>query len=367
MQARRPRLPRVRTVRRGLAALLLWTAPVLAGSLFSGGFEVLPPPERGGSTFNWYRLGPGCDREPWGILANYHEAGVRAWVRQQLMELRASGQDRISLGLFHQRAEPPSADGRVTGTVLDSSAGRLHPQMEHNLIDLLADIRAAAFAELVFRYHPQGRNDVRNEDGWDDSLRDENWSLIASVEPLLQRSGVPWVTDLFAEGMPRARTIGSIILDNVPQFEDWSDYARFVWRAYTDAFGTANTLGFSFVSDTDARRIDARARHMDYIYGSRRPAQLGFSLYGGSRGEDWIFREYRRQLEDEGWGDLPWIITETWYDDPLAAGRIRKAMEANRKQVRFLIQWPVERHSTCSEHVSVAPPRGFSAYLDRGF
>lgn len=341
----------------GVDEAKLETAPIAAAAI-----------TRGGSTLNWYRLGPGCEREPYGIIANYDRPGVRWKVIKQLIGLRVAGQDRISISLYHQRPEIPSLDGRVTGTVLDSTGGRLHPQMERNLVSLLDDIRLVGFVELLFRYHPQGPNDVRNEEGWDSSLRDENWSLIASLEPLLLAAGIPYRTDLFAEGMPRARNVGSVIFDNVPHFEDWSDYARFVWRAYVADFGTANTLGFSFVSDTDDTRIDARAKHMDYIYGSSRPEVLGFSLYGDDRRDEaWIFREYHRQLEDEGWGGAGWIITETWYDNPESAASIASATVTTGRQPWFLMQWPVERDSACSDDVTVPTPLRYSAFADRGF
>ncbi len=366
---------RARLVLAGIAALFATTlaAGELAAlpDLESGKLLASPSASaitRGGSTLNWYRLGPACDREPYGIIANYDRPGVRWKVIKQLIGLRVAGQDRISLSLFHQRPDVPSLDGLVTGTVLDSTGGRLHPKIERNLVELLDDIRLVGFAELLFRYHPQGPNDVRNEEGWNDSLRDENWSLIASIEPLLLASGIRYRTDLFAEGMPRSRNVGSVIFDNVPHFEDWSDYARFVWRAYVAEFGTANTLGFSFVSDSDDTRIDARAKHMDYVYGSIRPEVLGFSLYGDDRRDEaWIFREYRRQLEDEGWGDLDWIITEAWYDDAEAGALIADAIAETGKTVWFLMQWPVERGSACSNDVTVATPLRYSAFADQGF
>lgn len=352
--------------------MLLWGLVGLgqgsAESFFANGFESARAVSRGGSTLNWYRLDPGCVREPYGIIANYHEPGVRAQVVEQLVELRAAGQERLGVSLYHMRPTDPSVDGRVTGTVLDSTGGRLHPQMMQNLGDYLADIRAAGFGELLFRYHPQGPNDVRNEQGWNSSLRDENWSLIASIEPLLLESGLLHRTDLLAEGMPRARNIGSVIIDNEPQFGDWSRYARHIWNAYADAFGTARTIGFSFVSDTDGTRIDARAKHMGYVYGSRRPGVLGISLYGTpTRDEAWIFREYRRQLVDEGWGDPGWIVAETWYDDSNSAAAIVAAMNTTRQRVWYLLQWPVERDNGCSPDVSVGTPSGFGAFSSRGF
>jgi hypothetical protein len=362
-----------------LASLVLATG-VQAQAIFRSGFESATPIVRGGSNYVWYQLGPGCDREPYAIIPNYHESGVRDLVRAQLIEMRASGQENLSLGLFHLRA-PGAADavGRVTGTLLDSSGGTLHPRMRQNLDEFLLDIREAGYSSIVFRHHPQGANDPRqwsNFGAAEQDLLEENWGLIRSVELQLQQSGLAWGTDLMVEGMPRARIIelpgNDVIAPDQPHMEGWSRYAREVWRRYSTEFGTARSFGFSFVSDTDDTRIDARVEHMDYVYtvdGVRRfPIGLALDIYGTpSRDEDWIFRAYHRHLRDEGLGGMVWVIAESWYDDALAAQRLGDAMTATGQQVFLLTQWPLQRAATCDPNVSIAPPVDYAAYRSRGF
>jgi hypothetical protein len=116
-----------------LSSACLPAAAAPAQAIFSSGFDFATPALRGGSNLLWYALGPNCDREPYGILPNYHEPGVRAAVRAQLIDLRVSGQERVSIGIFHFTPSTPTLDGRVTGTQLDSSGGALRPQYLQNI------------------------------------------------------------------------------------------------------------------------------------------------------------------------------------------------------------------------------------------
>jgi hypothetical protein len=305
---------------------------------------------------------------------------VRERVQIQLQQMREAGQENLSLGLYHLRA-PGGVDavGRYTGTLLDSSGGDLHPQQRQNLVRFLADIRAAGFFSVVFRYHPQGANNPREWTAFgavEQDLLEENWSLIRALEPLLQQSGLNRATDQLVEGMPRARIIelpGDDYIDaDTPAREGWSRYAREIWRRYSTEFGVSRTVGFSFLSDTDDTRIDARVEHMDYVYrvdGVRRlPLGLALDIYGTSvRDEGWIFRAYHRDLRDEGLGAMPWILTETYYDDGGAAESLVKAMTQTGQWVFLLTQWPLRRDQDCDPNVDVAPPLDFSAYRLRGF
>jgi hypothetical protein len=357
-------------------ALLLCLAvmcPVGAETAFANGFESARAVARGGTNLHWFRLGEGCVREPYGIIANYHEPGVREITLDQLISMRAAGHERINTGIYHLRPDTPTVDGRVTGTILDSTGGRLHPQMQQNLIDFLADIRDAGFSEILFRYFPQWRNDVRNGMPFDNSLLDENYALIASIEPLLQAAGMAYRTDLFAEGMPRARVFtGGIIIAGEPNNSAWSNYARAIWQRYFREFGLANTVGMSFVSDVDGTRIDSRVAHLNYVYrvdGTvRLPPVFAFSFYGdSSRDEGWIFRRYQRRLRDAGLSGTGWIISESYFNDPAAANSLIAAMAATNQKVWYLTQWPLQRGPQCSTDVSVAPPVAFDAFLQRGF
>lgn len=355
------------------AACLLAATSLRAQTILRDGFEPGKPAGAGGSNLVWHDL-QACDREPYGVIANYHEPGIRARVRAQLGQMRAAGQQRVSIGLFHLRGTP-DAVGRISGTILDSSGGQLHPQQRANLVALLADVRDAGFAGFLLRYHPQGGNDPRNWSTFDSDRFEENVALIASIEPLLQASGLPYGTDLFVEGMPRARIIeignSRIIRPNEPAREIWSRYARDLWARHVQAFGTARTVGFSFVSDTDDVRIDARMEHIDYIYTVdgvlTLPIAMAFDLYGANgRDEGWIFERHHRHLADEGFPALPWVIAETYYDDATAAGAIGDAIKATGRPVLYLTQWPLRRDGACADN-DVAPPVDYSNWRSAGF
>lgn len=350
--------------------------PVSAQSIFASGFELARPALAGGSNFHWYALGPDCEREPFGVIPNYHEFGVRDLVREQLALMRAEGQERLSIGIFFLTPTMPTADGRVTGTLLDSTGGVLQPQYLQNIEDLLADIRTAGFKNFLFRYFPQGDNDAKEWDQVDQARLEDNWGLIQSIEPLLLASGMGHGTDLLVEGMPRARFIdiaGNVtIFPNEPNKDGWSKYAREVWKRYATEFGVEHTVGFSFVSDIDDDRIDARVEHKDYVYTIdgqlTLPIALALDIYGTpERDERWIYERYRKHLVDEGMGDLPWVIAESLYDDAVAARGLAEAMTATGHSILYLTQWPLQRDATCNQGATVAPPVDYANWRRFGF
>jgi len=355
------------------SALAAVAGSAAAQTIFRDGFEPGTPAGRGGSNLVWHDL-QGCEREPYGVLANYHEPGIRTRVQGQLAQMRANGQERVSIGLFHLRGEPDAA-GRVNGTILDSSGGQLHPQQRANLVALLADVKAAGFKSFLFRYHPQGGNDPRSWSAFDSDRFEENAALMESLEPLLQAAGLPHGTDLMVEGMPRARIVefagNRIILPDEPAREPWTRYARQLWARYVAGFGTAATVGFSFVSDTDDVRIDARAEHMEAVYTVdgllTLPVALALDIYGTpERDEGWIFERHHAHLADEGLAATPWVIAEAWYDDPRAAASIGDAIKATGRPVLFLTQWPLHRDAACPD-VDVAPPVDYASWRGHGF
>lgn len=364
-------MPGPRTVLALALAALAAEAP--AQAIFRDGFEPGRPAGAGGSNLVWHDL-QGCEREPFGVIANYHEPGIRTRVQGQLARMRANGQQRVSIGLFHLRGTPDAA-GRINGTILDSSGGRLHPMQVANLAALLADVREAGFASFLFRYHPQGGNDPRTWNDFDADRFEENAALIESLEPLLQAAGIPHGTDLMVEGMPRARIVefagNRIILPDEPAREPWSRYARELWARYVAGFGTAATVGFSFVSDTDDVRIDARAEHVPHVYTVdgmlTLPVAMAFDLYGTpERDEGWIFTRHHVHLADEGLASTPWVIAEAWYDDAAAAGWLGDAIKATGRPVLFLTQWPLRRGAACAD-VDVAPPVDYGHWRNAGF
>lgn len=374
--------------RRILAGLLGMIAlPALADTVFVSGFQHAPQ-ARGGSNFLWYEVEPvppgvpdplqACidARDPYGILVNYHRTGVRQLVRAQLQAMRAAGQQRIATGIVHLRAPAGQAvDGAYGGTLVDSTGGTLHAQIRTNLQAFLADIRDAGFSGLLFRWFPQGDNTPFWWDTFHEDLFEENWQLIRSVEPLLQASGLDWRTDLLVEGMPRAKywtAFGQYYIDDdLPDKPAWSEYARRLWRNYVAEFGTDHTVGFSFVSDSDAVRTKARVRHLRYVYrladGTLHvPPVWALDIYGGSGSSQRdIFERRHWAMADIGRNE-PWIIAESYFNDAVAAQNLLGAIEATGRQVRYLLQWPLDR-SIDDCDINVAPPVAYDAWLRHGF
>lgn len=360
-----------------LALLLLpLAAPAAGGTLRVNGFEHAPA-AAGGSNYHWYALGPGCDREPYGVLANYHLPGVRDLVQAQLRQMRAGGQDRIATGVIHLRAPWPTG-GAWTGTLLDSSGGDLHPTYKANLALFLADIGEAGFVQVLFRYFPQGGNDPQYWSAWDEDRYQENWNLVWNLEAVLQASGLDYLTDLGVELMPRARILDlpgyPLVRPEEPANPVLTEYARRLWREYASQFGAGHSVGFSFVSDDDRVRTEARVRHLPTVYtgpwsAGVWPAALALDLYGTARaGEATMIRRHDSHVRGiPGAAALPWIIAEAYYDDAAAAGGVLEGMADTGRQVLWLAQWPLARADACGAGVNQAPPEQFGQWKRRGF
>lgn len=369
--------------RRGLAPAL--SAPRGPSLGHGGGLETGPAPRlsieaRPGVNLGFFDLGPNCDREPFGVLANLHKPGVRQRVTDILVELRARGSESIAVGIYHFRAPGPAdADGVWPGSaILDSTGGNLHPRMRQNLADLLADIRAAGFAQLLVRYHPQGGNDVAQWTQYDESIFEENWNLIANLMPIIEGGGLDYRVDLMTEGMPRARFVnvfGQVVFfPTDPDNEPWSRYANRLWQNYVSRFDPQRSVGFSSISDPDPNRLRARLEHTSYVYrlpGGERiyPGAFAFSIYawpGADEGD--LYERIVDRLRRIGLGDVPLIIAESYYNDREGMARLAAVAREQQAPPLYVLQWPVDRsNKACSSHVNVAFPVEIDQALRFGF
>jgi hypothetical protein len=329
-------------------------------------------PLRGGSNFLWYTLGANCEREPYGIVPNYHYAEVRALVQTQLAAMFAAGQARLSLGVFF-------AHGVPTGTVIDSSDPTAVAVAARNVANLLADVRAAGYRQVLFRFFPVGTIYPPNAN-FDSSLVGEYWNFIQAIRPALVDSDLTYLIDLGVEAAPRDSDL-PFIPDpwKYPNNTTWSRAVRSLWQSYYAAFGSADTVGFSSITDDDADNMLSRVRHMRYVYdigggNPRYPAVFAIDVYGDpAANEATKFTQYDRAMRSEdasgafGWRDAPVIVAETYYDDPVAAQNLQSAMKSTRRKVPFLTQWPLDRGSgapsggACAA-TNVLPPFTWSVY-----
>ena len=329
-------------------------------------------PVRGGSNYLWYDLGANCDREPYGIVANYADPNVRAIVLTQLASMRSAGMARINLGINF-------AHGLTSGSLIDSSSPTAVALAAQNIAELLADVKAAGFREVLFRFFPAGAIDP-SDPSFDPSLVGEQWNLIKTIRPVLVSAELPYLIDLSVEGAPRDSDL-PIIPDpwKYPDNPNWSKAVRALWQSYYAAYGSADTIGFSFITDDDPDKMHSRVRHMRYVYEGNYPQIFALDIYGDSTASEAAkFESFDAAMNEEdpndalGWRKAGVIVSETFYDDPVAAENIANAMHSTGRRVYFLVQWPWDRSADApacgaTNGVNVAPPFTWDVYATYGF
>lgn len=358
-----------------------------ADALFSDGFERALPVAAGGGGVNylWFGDDGQCrddSRDRYGLLKRYHETDaqlgpVRAIAQQQLTTMRARGMRRLSLGVYfmHQPA--------AGGTLIDSSDPAQVAQTAANLAALLADVKAAGFASVLFRFFPTNNINPSQPEfpgtgSADHGPRvDEYWRLIQALRPVLAASGVNYRIDLMVEGAPRDSN-NTLYPENqrykYPASTKWSRAVRTLWQRYVAAFGRADTVGFSFLVDQDNNRLRSRVRHMRYVYEDVYPQVFAMDFYAGSAWDEYDkflkMDEHMRGQNPDGanWDRAGWIIAEAYYEDPLSADALARAIRATGRSVFYLTQWPLDRAGQCgSPHVNVAPPYEWMVWSGHGF
>ena len=187
-------------------------------------------------------------------------------------------------------------------------------------------------------------------------------------------AGIPYLIDLGVEGLPRARILAGHVIANEPDNAEWSEYARRLWDSYVNAYGKADSIGFSSVAGPDLDKADARVEHLRTIYrvngAVELPAVIGVDFYPANGiDEGQFFTKWSNELDQEGLVDLPIIIPEAYYNDAATAQLIQSAMTQTGRSVPWLLQWPLERNAGCypGDPVTVPEPTAFQHYLDHGF
>jgi hypothetical protein len=293
----------------------------------------------GGSNYGWYRL-DGCSREPYGVINTFHRAPDV--IRSQLAAMRAAGQDRLRVLVYHRR-------GPDTGTVMDSTGGNLSYQNRKNLADLLTAVAAAGFGEIQVSFLPIGPNAAYNWPSWNEDYYQENWNLIYHLHGMIAKAGLLYRIDLCNEAVPASNQ--PILLQ----------YAQRLWADYVYVFGKNDTCGFSVIGDS------GRIANIPKVYQGNPPYLFDFHFYGNAAGDEYSqFTTAHDLMNQMGYREQGWTISEVYYNDATAAGSLQRAITGTGRTVFYLLQWPLARRATCAD-VCVAPPVNFTAYAAHGF
>ena len=381
-------------VRHAFAALVFLSAlsaPAAASAqmIFGNGFEAAAPVTSGGGGVNylWFGDDGQCtqdSRDAYGLLKRYHEVhpergAVRFIARRQMAAMYKRGMRRLSLGVYFMHQPAPGS-----GTLIDSSNPAEVAQVASNLSILLADVKAAGFDGVLFRFFPTNNmNPSQPEFPQSGSTFnahvDEYWRLVQTLRPVLANSDLEYLVDLMVEGAPRDKNpvwLPESDRYKYPANEAWSGAVRTLWQRYFAAYGSGDTVGFSFLADQDNNQMRSRVRHMRYVYEGNYPQVFAFDFYAGDS-PSWD--EYGKFVEMDGymrsqnpagahWADAGWIIAEAYYEDPLAARALADAIRETGRTVFYLTQWPLDRAGICQQaHVNVPPPYDWRVWSAYGF
>ena len=343
--------------------------------IFANGVD-RPVVAGGGSNYHWYALDGLCDREPYGIVANYHLADsngpIRAQVKQQLGIMHARGMSRLSLGIYFTH-------GFSSGTLIDSSNAAQVSQAVINIGNLLTDVKAAGFGEVLFRFFPTG-NINPSQSNFDSGLVDEYWNLITQVRPAVVAAGIQYRLDLGVELAPRDSNSAVVfpVSDRYkyPENANWSRAVRDLWQRYVAAYGRSDTVGFSFFTDTNPDNQRWRVRHMRYVYEGNYPYLYAVDIYPTDtiNAADKFIQLHDAMVREDtdgslGFRDFGWIIAEVNYEDPIVAADISSAIAATGRTVFYLTQWPLDRAGgVCPDpNINVRPPYEWTVWGGYGY
>lgn len=143
------------------------------------------------------------------------------------------------------------------------------------------------------------------------------------------------------------------------------EYTQRLWANYTSVFGRNDTCGFSTIG------VPRRIEYIPKVYGNNPPYLFDFHFYRSVAVDEYAkFTTAHQMMNEYGYTNQGWTIGEAYYNDPIAARNLRRAIDSTGRTVFYLLQWPLQApapdYTRCSD-VSVAPPVGFAAYTAQGF
>jgi len=313
--------------------------------------------EVGGSNYVMYNVADEYLKEGKGwfnpgvlqpVIATFHQQD-KTEVLEQLKAMHASGQQKISILIWHDHIKPKDMknDG-VYGHVLASNGGALRPQHAQNLKDQIAMVREIGFNELIFRFAQQGDAWPEVWKKWDEELYQENKAFIFSTRQLvsdaMKGSGMKLTFDLGAE-------LGGIEKGQI------TPYTERLWRDYTQQFGADDSFGFSIAGHPT--RIRRWIGICDKV--GVRPSRYALDMYGYI--PEWMPKMIP-EFAEAGVEDPKIIILETYWNDAQALKELQQIAEDFDFEYEFLMQWPLLRGAPHPHFSDVFEKAEYNAYLN---
>lgn len=392
--------------------------------------EVIAKPviAKGGTIFAWYQHSWEDGWDPYdheiynrfGLIKNYHFSNVRSITKENLALAYNEGQRRIGLDFFYGRTGRfLNADEEMyinTRAKKDNSNSiyYIDPQYIQNLKNLLADVKAQGFEEVLFNTLPDACNKPKNWANWYKSCKkdimytfngaaikpanydssdsepvwqqtplwEENWQVLKELTLVLENSQIDYTIDLGNEDIPIAdmKSLGCSQTDEklldqcLSSHQEEFDllqaraegFLNKIWTKYINYFGKLKTNGFSVISNT-LWQAEQRSATMNKIYGTEFPSKLNLHIYADSYQEvENVFNHYVNMVEFAG---VPVIIGEAYYNDSRSAEYFSNALLSTGINLDYIIQWPKARKDDGGVEGFMYPLKDstFENYKNKGF
>lgn len=324
--------------------------------------------EPGGSNYVMLTLGDYLqDPELWGdeergvkaLVSNYHLNPEH--VRNTLIDMRASGQEKIALVLWYTTWDTSTNMCRYVHTIVLGDDGACI-EIFQNLDALLRDIKDAGFNEVVIRFAPQGNSDHLEWTRWESERFEKAWQFIAEtrdvVEASLFGSEVKRVYDLCLE-------CGGFKKGQAERF------MKETWTRYVTSYGNSDSVLASIIYSKEfmnnfLNMINSlRSQVPNEIKEKLDPSEYAFDIYSATKVKDRL-KEAQSILKKAN-KKQPLVLTETFYDDCNIAKQIEEARKSG-VNLRTVYQWPfsVQTHAAGGSHFTTADPVKFQNYSQIG-
>jgi hypothetical protein len=319
---------------------------------------------QGGSDYGWFN----CPNTYYNNVVNWDLTAAQTQIKSQLASMYANGQRVLRVWLWYMDGGDNCTTTEPLGTrnfYVNSTGGNLSAQCMSNLTGYLAAVKAAGFTGATFVFGPGGENLAQNwPTDWSTNqsysakywgLLNEAWELIENVQPVALAAGLGVKIDLYNEGIPPA---------NLSAYSGWVLYDQILWGWYKDAYGTANTVGYSFVGGTAAA-----ANMLPVIYdipyepNQEYPPVFDIHLYPPTGQSQSYYGTTWTTLKSLGLTQ-GWIIGEAFYQDSDEASGLAAAQKEYGNTVYMLEQWPILRSN---QGECLVPPYSFTTYMSYGW
>lgn len=275
-----------------------------------------------------------------------HDPGL---VHQQMIAMRKAGQTTYVLPIYNKNlfaCELSSCndglpDG-VYGDVVDSGQyAQMRPQHRANLQQIVTWAVQLGFERIVVRFFANG--DPQTWAAWDEVAYQRTWNFIVDAHESARSSfGLAW-------GKRKAPSYPVLVFDIGAEqagvdVQQMKPFIKRLWSDYVSAFGTRDTLGFSFA--WEAGRFETQRAWLEET--GLLPETWAFDVYIDVQGKlDQIYAEMG-SLRNQ-----PIHILETYYNDPGVAQEIANGIDAHPlMHIESLVQWPLYSGAALNVHFS---------------